>query len=586
MKEQLVTNNEIAKQDSYYGGLFLLVLSTLVFFLSDYFHTWRFVNIFAADIFSGSFFVCYIIFLIYLIVVFRNNKDKTGKYFHFFDLKSNIFLLLLGNISAYALNRNIPVFQESTPWLCFYLVLLNIALLFFVYKPSREKSVANYVLVMIMSSAILFNLYQVLYIAPYYGIMMLSFWFFGIALHVLIPLWFMITSYKVVKEYWAADFSFRYPIIIGWTIPLIFIAVFSVQWYGINRQLSIAYHDSNSPFNNQELPLWVEVSKNIPDSWMTQKVLKSGLVYTIADIENFHWLPNGNSFNEKKKHDPLVVIGSFFSGRLKMNNNEKIKLLETMFKERHKTERRLWRGDDLYTKNMVTNIQLFPEYRLAYTEKTFTIENRTQRKWRPQQEALYSFYLPEGSVVSSASLWVNGKEEKSYLTTRGKADSAYQAIVGVERRDPLLLHWQEGNRISVRVFPCTPSEDRQFKIGVTTPLKKIGTELQYENIDFEGPNWNDAKESVHIVSDRMIEDFDASISLRRKNGEWHYQGNYRSDWKLNFDAPEISQEAFSFNGRNFKMQNYESKTIPFETKEVYLDLHRGWSGRDMRRVGI
>jgi XrtN system VIT domain protein len=81
--------------------------------------------------------------------------------------------------------------------------------------------------------------------------------------------------------------------------------------------------------------------------------------------------------------------------------------------------------------------------------------------------------MPEGAVVTSLSLWINGNEEKAILTTKEKADSAYKTIVGAERRDPSVVHWQEGNSVSVRVFPVLPGESRKFKIGITAPLERV-----------------------------------------------------------------------------------------------------------------
>ncbi len=37
-----------------------------------------------------------------------------------------------------------------------------------------------------------------------------------------------------------------------------------------------------------------------------------------------------------------------------------------------------------------------------------------------QQEAVHFFYLPEGAVATSLSLWIDGVEEKSRLTTPPK----------------------------------------------------------------------------------------------------------------------------------------------------------------------
>ena len=46
---------------------------------------------------------------------------------------------------------------------------------------------------------------------------------------------------------------------------------------------------------------------------------------------------------------------------------------------------------------------------------------------RGQKEAIYSFQLPEGSVATSLSLWVNGIERKGVLTTKEKAKEAEKA---------------------------------------------------------------------------------------------------------------------------------------------------------------
>ena len=238
-------------------------------------------------------------------------------------------------------------------------------------------------------------------------------------------------------------------------------------------------------------------SQLLKKDWVTDRALKAGLSY--AEFDDVFNGFGGGRLNERVKHDPLVVIASAFSDGISIPHASRIKILRYMFDARHQTERKLWSGDNLTTTDIVTNVQLFPEYRLAYTEKTFKIKNTKVQRWGRQQEALYTFYLPEGSVVTSASLWVFGEERPAYLTTKSKADSAYNAIVGRERRDPLLLHWQEGNRVTVRVFPCTPDEDRQFKIGVTTPLQKNGEQLHYENVDFEGPYWKRATESINVV---------------------------------------------------------------------------------------
>ena len=297
-----------------------------------------------------------------------------------------------------------------------------------------------------------------------------------------------------------------------------------------------------------------------------------------------------NGFNLNRisiKHGPMVVVGAMVSGSLDIDRNERIRLLKTMYNERHAVEPRLWRGDDLRTTDIETNVQLFPDYRLAYTEKNITIqhENKKANRWRGrQQEAIYSFYLPEGSIVTSASLWIEGEEQKALLTSRARADSAYQTIVGRERRDPLLLHWQEGNRISVRIFPCTPDKDRKFKIGITSPLTVEDNKLTYQNIDFAGPDWTDANEIIRIKSETDLSDFSAPHGFSDEGDHWIYDGGYQSDWSFNFNAPAINKSAFVFDGQSVRMQEYKEKLKVFQPKKIYLDLHKGWSKSTLNKI--
>jgi XrtN system VIT domain protein len=122
---------------------------------------------------------------------------------------------------------------------------------------------------------------------------------------------------------------------------------------------------------------------------------------------------------------------------------------------------------------------------MGYTEKTITVWNQNmEQRWRSDEEAIYTFYMPEGAVVTSLSLWINGKEEKGVMTTKEKAEIAYKTIVGVERHDPSVVQWQEGNSVSVRVFPVPAGGTRIFKIGITSPLERVSGKLRYENISF------------------------------------------------------------------------------------------------------
>jgi len=534
------------------------------------------------DLFNASFVFCGIIFLVYFFIVVGSNLAKYGKRLRFKNLKYNILLLQMINISAYALNRVIPVFHISTGWLCVYLVLTNAAFIAFVLRNEYKPNWLNHAIVLLTASAMIFHLYESIYIAPIYPFAAMTFWFFGIPLHAFVPIWFFITTIIILRKYFKTSPSYWRTAIVGIAIPLLFVALFSVRWASINRQITNAFHSQNTPLGEKELPNWVHVSQDLQKDWVTKRILKSDMVYTVAGFwGSGNFLPNLN-LNEGTKHDPLVVIGSMLCGKLELPVDERITILNSLYNQRHQTERKLWSGNMLSTSDIVTNVQLFPEYRLAYTEKTFKIHNRMRpNEWRNQQEALYTFYLPEGSVVTSAALWVEGEKRDAYLTTKSKADSAYTRIVGRERRDPLLLHWQEGNRVTVRVFPCTPNEDRQFKIGVTTPLLLDGDELTYENIDFQGPYWKGAKESINVVVTGDIGELNTPFSFRENGNEWTYKGRYKSDWTLQFDAPPVSTDDFTFNGKQYNMTPLKAQNEAFIADEIYLDINDGWRKKDL-----
>lgn len=537
------------------------------------------------------FFSAFGAFWIYFISLLIDNKQRTGRIFKFSSLSHNILLLLIGNLSAYALNQEMSVFKVSTGWLTVFLFLLNIGMLYFSIFKNYATSKINYVLVALLSAGALFGFYQVLYMLPLSALSVMVFWFFGLSLHTFIPLFWMILLSIIVVRFIKKDQSFLISAIVGVAIPLVFVIVFTAKWSTINHQIQEIYRADAVPLQEQELPKWVRLSQQLDRGSITKKVLKSGAVYaTSRKHRNWFWSDGGiggGRFNERKKHDPMVMVASFFSSPLELKFDERKKILNAVFGMRHKTERKLWSGDKCETTNIVTNVQLFPEYRIAYTEKIIDIalDDRQQQRWQPrQQEALYSFYLPEGSVVTSASLWVEGIERESYLTTRNKADSAYTTIVGRERRDPLLLHWQEGNRVTVRVFPVTKKNPRKFKIGVTTPLKLENDELVYENIDFAGPYWKNAQEQINIVVDGELDDIDSHLNFKQTADYWTYAGNYKSDWRLRFAAPPLSKNTFSFNNKTYQLLP-DARTIEvFSPTEIYLDINAAWTWKEFQSI--
>jgi XrtN system VIT domain protein len=259
--------------------------------------------------------------------------------------------------------------------------------------------------------------------------------------------------------------------------------------------------------------------------------------------------------------------------------------LDPKFDLRHNTQERLWNGDHLLTTGVITNANIWSSQHLAYTEQIITVANNGHDTWSPEEEAIYTFRLPEGSAVTSLSLWIDGRESKAILTTRAKADSAYKTIVGNERRDPSVVHWAEGNRVSVRVFPVMPGSNRVFKIGVTTPLIAQNGKLVYKPIQFEGPNAYAALSTTQLSIDGQLAGQAGLADFSKdERGRYKREGAYDGSWQLSFDAPPLKGEAFSFNGNTYTLQPYVPERIPTTTERIYLDLNKSWTKAEFDAV--
>jgi XrtN system VIT domain protein len=181
-------------------------------------------------------------------------------------------------------------------------------------------------------------------------------------------------------------------------------------------------------------------------------------------------------------------------------------------------------------------------------------------------------------------LWVNDVEEKSILTTKEKADSAYKTIVGVEKRDPSVVHWREGNKVSLRVFPVFAGESRKFKIGVTAPLTRAGDKLLYQDIRFDGPDKSGANESIDVqFNEEIKEDFPASFTSKSTQS-YKKSGKYEPGWSLRFQAVKPSPCTYSFNGNTYSISPYHKKLAAANITSIYLDVNSSWSKEEWNDV--
>ncbi len=562
-------------QNTWLGYLFLLA-STGLYGLEEYFDISR------EDDNFGIFFIHYFLALAFVAVLLLKGAYGIRRSWKKESLHETIILLNLFLVSAYALNRELPVFDESVPWLCVYLIITSGGLLSYRYFNILPRFV-NYIQQIVLGSSIILYLYMAIYVANFYMLGTVGILLIGIGMHIFVPLLLLVAAVRLLI---LTDGNKRFAlarVLLGATTTIVFAVGFIIEWNARVRAIdrlanqSVIYADT-------ELPVWVKIAETIKRDWITERILKSRLVYSVSN-KHFQWdlFPNSD-WSEKKRHDPLVFLASERSNS-SLSRDDRINILKAITDNRHRAQERLWSGDNLSTAYIVTDIDLYPDLRIAYSEHYLNIRNNIvndNRWWGNSQEAIYTFQLPEGSVVTSLSLWVNGVEEKAILTSKQKATEAYTTIVGHERRDPSVVHWQEGNTISVRVFPCTPEEERKFKIGITSPLPVVGNKVIYKNITFDGPNASAATQTSRLRIIGNSGHIDVPGSFERNPADVYMrEGNYDPDLIIAMDATPLRVNQFSFDGFSYSLVESSPVFTDVVFSNIYLDINESWTSDEI-----
>ncbi|MBX2842707.1 MAG: XrtN system VIT domain-containing protein [Flammeovirgaceae bacterium] len=526
------------------------------------------------SLFMANFGIAVIYFLITVVGKFKNGSINPAEY---------SLSLVLFSISAFTLNKSLPVFGNFPNWEIAYIILIHIPLFTLAFREELPKWLVNFSYFTLGMGMLLWCYMSVyLFLFMFYGLLIC--WFFGISLHAWVPALFLANGINHLFKKTIQPIQKRM-FLAGVLIPVFIGIVFFINW-GMEKHKMESIIESAEK-EGTELPLWVNVSREISNNWVTKQFLLSENL--ISDADSFLDRPfnrNRNGLGDVMTDDPLVKIGLMLFGNIEgLDTEEKQSLLVTQQNLKHEANRRLWSGNNLQTNEVMTRVNLYPDFRMAYTEKEIIIENTSQNTWRPQ-EAIYTFHLPTGSTISSLSLWIDGREEKAILTTKGKADKAYETIVGVERRDPALVHWLEGNKVVITVFPCNPKAKRRFKIGVTSPLVVKDDKLVLQNIYFEGPSTQDTsgEEEITIVSGNKKLEVEGEKFWKEGEGKYKHKGNYRNYWELEIPISKPSEKAFVFDGEKYSVSPIEVSQQAFNPEVVFLDINNSWTEFEINQV--
>lgn len=570
-------------QDASFGpGLLLLLLSGAIYLLDDLFGNTRGPG---RDN-SLMIMIHYSLFLIYSFVLYGHGYFETWLPDASRQRPSRWLALLLWLISAYALNREFPVFQESTPWLCWVLVSTGAAMIGYSWIDVMPVRMQQLLYLMLAFGWWLFA-YMAIYVAQLYPISIPLLIGLGLSCHTFVPVVF---AYVLGKRLWhdaRQHEHLRPAVVTGLAMPLAALGLFLTSWVrDVNRidqiQLEATIRQTS------DLPDWVLLAQQLKPGWVTNRLLLAGRVFDRGPFStgNGWGISHLTNLDDVRQHDPLVVVASQLVGNNGLAEDATLKLIKTISQDRHNSEKKYWTGRHLTIEDVVSQVRIWPQFRLSYTEKTIRIRNQAQ--WSTE-EALLTFHLPAGSVVSSMSLWVNGREEPARLTTVAKADTAYRTIVGVDSRhfarDPSLVSWQEGNRVIVRVFPCRAGEDRRVKIGITSPLEQHGDESVYQNPYFEGPNTRSTSELVEIAFAQHAQGVKSPWLFETMVGEkLTHQGRYDPAWTLRFTTPTLSAAAFVMpdHKQAYRLEPYKPVQEPFLPTDVYLDINAAWTQEEFQ----
>jgi hypothetical protein len=107
-----------------------------------------------------------------------------------------------------------------------------------------------------------------------------------------------------------------------------------------------------------------------------------------------------------------------------------------------------------------------PRAALSYLEWIFEFKNVA----RSQAEARAEIVLPPGAVVSRLTLWINGEEREAAFAGKAQVREAYQNVVVVQRRDPVLVTTSGKDQILMQCFPVPVNGVMKVRVGMTVPL--------------------------------------------------------------------------------------------------------------------
>ena len=122
--------------------------------------------------------------------------------------------------------------------------------------------------------------------------------------------------------------------------------------------------------------------------------------------------------------------------------------------------------DGVTLSSSLLEAQVEPQTGTARTLWTMTFANASAEG----EEARATVRLPENAVISGVWLWIKGEKRPAAFGGKAQVRAAYEQVVKIERRDPLLVTTTDPRRALVQCFPVPPKGEMQIQLEVTQAL--------------------------------------------------------------------------------------------------------------------
>jgi XrtN system VIT domain protein len=219
----------------------------------------------------GPFTLNYLFTVVYFVILVAKGRLKRGRK----GIYPLFLFLMLFLISAYALNRVIPIFEKSVTWFSIIQIIVCVNYIGFIFFDSLSQPLKVF-LSFVAGVAMVVFAYLAIYLFPIYIFGVIGFFALGISLHAFVPLLFCIYTSRLIQKQNMAEKNYWKPFIVGIAVPVVLITAYAINWSVQQNKFNTAYRKSDLHSNHQ-LPSWVNIAREMPNTATAEKIIETKL---------------------------------------------------------------------------------------------------------------------------------------------------------------------------------------------------------------------------------------------------------------------------------------------------------------------